>query len=458
MKSTAKLTVYALLKLSFLAACLLLFSSFQPFKRLWHPSDLKPYTEWFQINWQGQVVGWAQKELRIENDFYQVLESEHFEGRVRGKRLKFIYQKQLNFSTKPPFQLIEGAATLIEPNLVMETSFSNDEQLLIQQSRNDNISKFTESPLDYTLNDYLAWRQFIEGSPELGSSVSIKELDSHSLEVQQKKYHVTKLPQGRHQRYQLVDPDGALYDFNLKGHLLSERRGRGIKLVANKQKPSFNPEMQTDLYTNVGLASQKPLGQISKLESLEISVSKDNLKWLTIHPSVKVSENTLVIRKGARHKATPNESTNWHFDPVSPSLKSLDVPLTPAKSRTDKVNDLVTFVYDYLYYEPTPTSFTTDEIIRNGYGDCTEYTQLLLALLNAEKIPAREVEGYIYLGDDEQRFGGHAWVEVLIDDQWVGVDPTWNLTQVTAAHLPITIPQEKSVSDLDFVVEQIHYQ
>ena len=166
MKSTAKLTVYALLKLSFLAACLLLFSSFQPFKRLWHPSDLKPYTEWFQINWQGQVVGWAQKELRIENDFYQVLESEHFEGRVRGKRLKFIYQKQLNFSTKPPFQLIEGAATLIEPNLVMETSFSNDEQLLIQQSRNDNISKFTESPLDYTLNDYLAWRQFIEGSPD----------------------------------------------------------------------------------------------------------------------------------------------------------------------------------------------------------------------------------------------------------------------------------------------------
>ncbi len=458
MKSTAKLTVYTLLKLSFLAACLLVFSSFQPFKRLWQVNGLEPFTEWFQINWQGQVVGWAQKELHINKDFYQVFESEHFEGRVRGKRLKFIYQKHLSFSTKPPFKLVEGSATLTEPNLVMETRFRNDEQLLIQQSRNESVSKFTESPLDYTLNNYLAGRQFIEGSPELGDSIALKLIDSHSLEVQEEKYQVIKLPQGRHQRYQLTDSSGTLYDFNLKGDLLSERRGRGIKLVASSQKPSFNPEMQTDLYTNVGLASQKPLGEISKLESLEVSVSKDNLSWLTIHPSVKVSENKLLIHKAAKHKAEPHEVTSWQFEPVNPSVKALDVRVTSTNSRSEKVSNLVQFVHDYLYYEPTPTSFTTDEIIRNGYGDCTEYTQLLLALLNAEEIPAREVGGYIYLGDDEQRFGGHAWVEVLIDEQWVGVDPTWNLTRVTAAHLPIIIPQEKSVSDLDFVVEQIHYQ
>jgi transglutaminase-like putative cysteine protease len=119
---------------------------------------------------------------------------------------------------------------------------------------------------------------------------------------------------------------------------------------------------------------------------------------------------------------------------------------------------LLTFAHNYLYYKATPTSFTTEEIITNGYGDCTEYTQLLLALLNAAKIPARKVDGYIYLGDDEKRFGGHEWVEVLVDGQWRGIDPTWNLMNTTAVHLPITIDNEKSASDLVFAVKQIHYK
>ena len=131
--------------------------------------------------------------------------------------------------------------------------------------------------------------------------------------------------------------------------------------------------------------------------------------------------------------------------------------VTKAQNREQTVKQVLTFTHNYLYYKATPTNFSIDEVIDNGYGDCTEYTQLMLALLNVAKIPARSVGGYIYLGDQEQQFGGHEWVEVLIDGEWRGVDPTWNIMQTTAGHLPISLSGEKNATDLVFTVEQIHY-
>ncbi|RDX35585.1 transglutaminase domain-containing protein [Kangiella sp. HD9-110m-PIT-SAG07] len=464
MKSTVNRVFNTLLKLSFLAACLLLLSSYLPFKRLWQPASVEPFTEWFQINWQGQVVGWGKKQLEVSSDAYEVTESEHFEGRVRGQRVKFIYQHQYRFDRKPPHNIIEGKAKLVEPNLEMITEFTNSDELFVTQTRNQISGNFIEPSIKYTLDDYLYWRQFIETKPEQNEKVQLVKLEPHAQTISTQSFTVTQTPQGRHQRYELTNSSGKQLELSLKGHLLTEYRERGITFVRSTHKPSFNPEMQTDLYSNVGLGVNKPLGDINRLQSLTLSFKSqpntDNSNGIKVHPSAQFKQGKLITRNAAQHPAQASVVDSWTFQPVSSSIEnlslSIDLPADSSTSHKAKVKQLVGFVHNYLYYQPTPTSFTTDEVISNGYGDCTEYTQLLLALLNQQQIPAREVSGYIYLGDDEQRFGGHAWVEVLLDENWVGVDPTWNLTQVTAGHLPITIPAERSVSDLDFIVEQIH--
>jgi transglutaminase-like putative cysteine protease len=43
----------------------------------------------------------------------------------------------------------------------------------------------------------------------------------------------------------------------------------------------------------------------------------------------------------------------------------------------------------------------------------------------------------MYMGDEVQAFGGHAWNEVAIDGSWIPVDPTWNQVQVDATHIKI---------------------
>jgi hypothetical protein len=43
--------------------------------------------------------------------------------------------------------------------------------------------------------------------------------------------------------------------------------------------------------------------------------------------------------------------------------------------------------------------------------------------------------GLMYMGDQVQAFGPHAWAEVVLDGRWVPVDPAWKETEVDAAHI-----------------------
>lgn len=62
--------------------------------------------------------------------------------------------------------------------------------------------------------------------------------------------------------------------------------------------------------------------------------------------------------------------------------------------------------------------------LKSGLGDCTEYSELMVTLCRAKKIPARIVMGLvIYTADTLER---HNWVEVFFPQYgWVAFDPTW---------------------------------
>ena len=57
-------------------------------------------------------------------------------------------------------------------------------------------------------------------------------------------------------------------------------------------------------------------------------------------------------------------------------------------------------------------------------GDCTEYTDLFIALCRAKDIPARFISGYTLRFDDISP--KHNWAEVFLKDYgWIPFDPSW---------------------------------
>jgi transglutaminase-like putative cysteine protease len=65
----------------------------------------------------------------------------------------------------------------------------------------------------------------------------------------------------------------------------------------------------------------------------------------------------------------------------------------------------------------------SSEVIRNLRGTCAEYAILLATLARAAGIPSRYLMGLVYLNGI---WGGHAWIEMLIDGTWVPTDAAVN--------------------------------
>jgi transglutaminase-like putative cysteine protease len=81
------------------------------------------------------------------------------------------------------------------------------------------------------------------------------------------------------------------------------------------------------------------------------------------------------------------------------------------------------FAYREVEYSPGATQLKTpaSQSLQQKKGVCQDHAHLMIALCRAAKIPARYVAGYIK-GEGAM----HAWVEVLLDSEWRGFDPTHN--------------------------------
>ena len=71
-------------------------------------------------------------------------------------------------------------------------------------------------------------------------------------------------------------------------------------------------------------------------------------------------------------------------------------------------------------------------------GDCTEHSLLSVALLRAAGIPARRVDGVVYMVNEDgvPALYWHEWVEAYVGE-WTQLDPTFNQTVADATHFAV---------------------
>jgi tetratricopeptide (TPR) repeat protein len=76
-------------------------------------------------------------------------------------------------------------------------------------------------------------------------------------------------------------------------------------------------------------------------------------------------------------------------------------------------------------------SASASQTLATREADCSEFSQLFVAMARSLGLPARMVSGLAYSGNS---FGGHAWVEVWAG-KWIELDPTWGTAFVDATHI-----------------------
>ena len=150
-----------------------------------------------------------------------------------------------------------------------------------------------------------------------------------------------------------------------------------------------------------------------------------------------------------------------NFWPVTdPQIISLAQNLTNIKNIYQYVVNKLNYNYDQINFAKRQGALQALDYPNNSL--CTEFTDLFITLARANKIPAREIEGFAYSNNPKVKPINtnsdvlHAWPEYFdaASQNWVQVDPTWEkttngidyFTDLDLNHLTFVIHGEKSDS------------
>jgi transglutaminase-like putative cysteine protease len=117
-----------------------------------------------------------------------------------------------------------------------------------------------------------------------------------------------------------------------------------------------------------------------------------------------------------------------HIESYNPQIRSLSAELARG---TDSACETVRAFYDYignnLVYSYNRRNWGAQAALGEMGADCSEYASLMIALSRAAGIPARYLEGIIYLTEEAGELARteHAWLEVYLPGiGWTPMDPT----------------------------------
>ncbi len=153
--------------------------------------------------------------------------------------------------------------------------------------------------------------------------------------------------------------------------------------------------------------------------------------------SYEVAINELTYDLVACEGDRPNKynQPELHIESSNPQIVTLAEELSGSnQSVCEQVRSFYDYIGNNLVYSYNGEDWGAQAALGKMGADCTEYSSLLIALSRANGIPARYVEGLLYLdeSDSSKARQEHAWVEVFLPGNgWIPVDPTLGRSSLT---------------------------
>jgi len=321
-------------------------------------------------------------------------------------------------------------------------------------------------PLEYSLKDYTAVQIWITQDPEIGTSIKYTHLSLKTLKIEENTSYIKAIHSGiiagvKRTYYDVITTDSNGLEikevFGANGKAYSIFLGEVFECRLEPQSLATNIDRTINLFLRNTVSVNRPLGDSEKVTLLKLLLDNTSGALLDNAPGQSVTPDpandsfiATINPAGACQLTATDEEIKKNLAATTdipanhPKIISLArKAVGDAGTTAEKVGRLVKFVYQYLENDYTANPLTVLDIIARKKGDCSEHAQLFTAMARSLKIPCRTAGGFIYLGDAFQEFGLHAWNEVVINDVWVPVDPTWGQILVDATHIRFSMDISK---------------
>jgi protein-glutamine gamma-glutamyltransferase len=419
--------------------------------------------DWYGIYIQNNKVGYLRstsgRERGPDGTIYKIQLSGIIQNPSRIEPDEMKINTVAKFMSQPPFSVIYFSDKVIHKDDISETRVirtSKGYEARIAQG-GETRTYMIES-FDYSLKDYTAVQKWITQNPKEGDEIKYPHFDPETLALEEKTsrimgIHNTVISGVKISYYEVVTTgfdglevkeefgaDGKPYGIVLGGVFecrlepefaatrMDEPAGLFVKNTVPVNQPLGDPETVTLLKLIIDKKSGALLKNASGQSVTHIQAGDSVLVTLNYRGGYHIKATNEEIKKNL---ADANHASTVHPKIIQLTRKAVGNARTPAQ----KVNRLINFVYHYIEDDYTANPLTLMDIISKRKGDCSEHAVLFRVMARALGIPCRTVGGLVYLGDESQEFGLHAWNEVVIDGIWVPVDPTWGQTSVDATHI-----------------------
>jgi len=225
-----------------------------------------------------------------------------------------------------------------------------------------------------------------------------------------------------------------------------EMVGMPMEIIACDKAYALSPNDAVDLLAKSIMPSPRPISAAERQQPLTFVLTSTADKGLHAPAddtqTVQLGDDgnlTITVRRLAPAAAAP-----LGYDGEDPAILAALQPtryvesdneqivaaakqaLGSATTADEALTRLTDFVGQHIATKDLSVGFASAaEVLESGQGDCTEHAVLLAALCRAVGIPAELVYGVTYvdqLRDQENVFGGHAWVRCYVGEQWVHAD------------------------------------
>ena len=391
---------------------------------------------WFRIELSGRHVGYMYNKARQDSTGAWVFDSTtHFLLQDNSPQT---ITKQMTFSGRSPHQL--------EYAYFQSANGANTEVTRTSEGYEALVTRGTQSntiPLDWAFNlsDFLGFEAWLfDHGPSATESHFVRDPDFEKLRIVQRTYSVLEHNEDGYliQTNSMLAPtvtqlDNAFRPLHLTmSGVFQIRRAAEVDAVAIK-------EMQSK--TNYLFPINQRLSNHTRLSQLRLKINN----------GPKALPEIVRIGRG---------TTSQFADPKEHIGEELQYPVSSRKIQellqrvlnsadqfeTDQLaSALVEFAHRQLEYSENNPAEGVLAAIARGYGECTDFADLLTTLARAGQIPARTVYGLAYRDGPNPVFMYHAWNELYVDNRWIAVDPTWNQTEIDATHIPLSDQQSAAL-------------